>query len=245
MTGLSAQVLLKTWETARDQPLVLQGLTLLVAGFPDIASEEFSRLSLGQRDAWLLTMRERLFGAQLECVAECPQCRERSEFTLSTQELLAQAPAGDPEDDYTILADGHRLRFRLPDSYDLDAASHCGDDVEARNLLLSRLVLEVERGSQAIAPTDMSEPALEALEQRIVQCDPLLEILIDLRCPACEHAWRPQLDVLSAVLMEVSSHARRILREVHTLAHHYHWSESDVLALSSVRRQAYLELVAE
>ena len=36
--------------------------------------------------------------------------------------------------------------------------------------------------------------------------------------------------------------ATRLLGEVHTLARAYHWREAEILAMSSRRRQAYLEL---
>jgi hypothetical protein len=224
---------------------VLQALTLLVAAFPEISSDEFSRASLGQRDAWLLALRERLFGSRLDCVAECPRCRQRSEFSLSTRTLLAKARTGEPEQEHDVEADGYRVRFRLPDSLDLDAASSCDSVVEARDLLLSRVVLSAQHGTERIQPAALSAAAIEALERRLAECDPLLEILIDVACPACDFAWQAPLDVVSAVVLEVSSQARRILREVHTLARHYHWSEPEIFALSDGRRQAYLELVAE
>ncbi|HEX2516118.1 MAG TPA: phage baseplate protein, partial [Chloroflexota bacterium] len=37
--------------------------------------------------------------------------------------------------------------------------------------------------------------------------------------------------------------ARRLLREVHTLARAYGWREAEILALPGRRRQTYLDLV--
>ncbi len=39
------------------------------------------------------------------------------------------------------------------------------------------------------------------------------------------------------------SRAERLLREVHTLARAYGWSEGAILELGSARRERYLELV--
>ncbi len=74
--------------------------------------------------------------------------------------------------------------------------------------------------------------------------DPQAEILLDVACPACGHAWQTLLDIVDFVWREVSAGATRLLEEVHTLARAYHWREADILALSSRRRQAYLEMAS-
>jgi len=43
---------------------------------------------------------------------------------------------------------------------------------------------------------------------------------------------------------EITSQARRLLHEVHLLATTYGWHEADILAMSAIRRQYYLEMVA-
>ena len=43
---------------------------------------------------------------------------------------------------------------------------------------------------------------------------------------------------------EVQAHAAQLLRDVHLLASNYGWREAEILNLSPVRRQAYLELIA-
>lgn len=45
--------------------------------------------------------------------------------------------------------------------------------------------------------------------------------------------------------MELSDRARGLLRQVHTIARTYHWSERDVLTLEISRRAAYLLLIEE
>ena len=154
-------------------------------------------------------------------------------------------PTEQQQDDYTFEAEGYHVRFRLPDSTDLEAASRCRDEAHAHQVLLSRVVLEVHRDGEPVDAAALSIAAIEALEVEIAERDPLAEILIDLRCPTCEHTWQSPLDVASALFMELSSRARQLLRDVHTIARHYHWSEADILALSAARRQAYLDLVTE
>jgi hypothetical protein len=61
-------------------------------------------------------------------------------------------------------------------------------------------------------------------------------------CPSCGHVWQALLDIVDFLWKEVAAGAARLLDEVHTLARAYHWPEADILAMSSRRRQAYLEL---
>ena len=57
-------------------------------------------------------------------------------------------------------------------------------------------------------------------------------------------SWQLTLDIVSFLWSEISSLAKRHLREVHTLAWAYGWSEADILAMSPARRQFYLESVS-
>ena len=50
-------------------------------------------------------------------------------------------------------------------------------------------------------------------------------------------------DIVSFFWAEIDAWARRVLREVNVLARAYGWRESDILALSPVRRQIYLSMV--
>ena len=64
-----------------------------------------------------------------------------------------------------------------------------------------------------------------------------------LACPECGHRWTETFDIVSFLWAELDSCAHRLVGDVHSLASAYGWRESDVLALSPSRRQAYLELV--
>jgi hypothetical protein len=73
--------------------------------------------------------------------------------------------------------------------------------------------------------------------------DPMADIHLALNCPSCEHKWMAPFDIVAFLWREISAAARRLLREVHTLASAYGWTESEILALSPVRRRAYLEMI--
>ncbi len=60
--SLGASGLLAAWEDGTTQHPVQRGLTLLAAAWPELPEPVFSQMSIGQRDAALLTLREQLFG---------------------------------------------------------------------------------------------------------------------------------------------------------------------------------------
>jgi hypothetical protein len=66
---------------------------------------------------------------------------------------------------------------------------------------------------------------------------------LDLICPACEHRWLVAFDILAYLWSEIDDWAQRMLHEIHILATAYGWPEATVLALTSWRRQYYLNLI--
>ena len=83
----------------------------------------------------------------------------------------------------------------------------------------------------------MTETLVTLLAAQMEECDPLAEIRIDLDCPACGYHWQILFDIASYFWTEISAQAKRLLRDVHTLARAYGWREADILAMSGVRRQ--------
>ena len=95
MRSLSASQLMDVWERAANQHPVDRALTLLAACCEE-SRTELAALSIGQRDARLLEACDRLFGPSLEAFAQCPQCGERLEYSLSTRDLTAPLPEAEP-----------------------------------------------------------------------------------------------------------------------------------------------------
>jgi hypothetical protein len=235
MAPLSAHDLLRVWVDGRALHPVDQSLALLAAADPGTSAAELAALSVGDRDARLLALREETFGPYLPCLTDCPRCRESLEFTLSTAGLRDAAPAADPAAAHELRVGRRRFRFRLPDSHDLAAVAHCGDPERARSLLARRCLLSDDDD----APAD---DVVAALCERLATCDPLAEVLLDLTCPGCGHAWQLIFDIVSFLWAEVTAEARRLLYTVDALARAYGWCEADILAMSPVRRQLYLEM---
>ncbi len=243
MVQLTASDLLRIWEIGERQSSVEQTLTILAVAYPDQTYEQLLDLSLGQRDRLLLMLRNRLFGPELKGFAECPGCAQRLEFTLDVSQICGTQWEETPPGHWTLSADGFDLRFRLPSSRDLLSLSPGIDPEQARRQLAQCCLQDVDRSGDGVDADELPETVIEQLAARVVQCDPLQEILLELLCPACDQRWQPLLDIGVFLWGEVAACAKRLLRDVHSLAQAYGWSEAEILAMGPRRRQAYLDMV--
>jgi hypothetical protein len=242
MRPLSAYDLLRVWEVGEDQHPLDRALTLLAVACPEQTWDELAALSVGQRDARLLALREWTCGPRLNGFAECPRCAKGLEFEVAAADLRVAAELDAEEEARELVTDGLALRFRLPDSRDLAALLGCQDPAVARSLLVRRCVLEASRDGESVAVGELPAEAIAGLAQRMAECDPQAEVQLDLRCPICDHRWQALFDIVAFFWAELAAQAKRLLREVHTLAQAYGWREADILDMSPRRRQFYLEM---
>jgi len=154
--------------------------------------------------------------------------------------VAAEPDAG--EEVRELLMDGLALRFRLPNSLDLAALLGCQNPVAARSLLVQRCVLQTSRDGVPVAGSELPAETITKLAQRMAECDPQAEVLLDLCCPACDHSWQAPFDIVAFFWAELAAQAKRLLSEVHALARAYGWREAEILGMSARRRQFYLEM---
>jgi hypothetical protein len=243
MSGLSSTSMLRTWEAISGRGTVEQALILLAAGYPELDRERLATLSIGQRDALLLSLHERTFGARLEAYAECPCCRERLEFGIDTADIRVTGVPIESDAEYRLVYGDLDLTYRLPTSADLLTLVDCRDTDHVQDRLLECCVLQATRAGNPVKPVDLPGSVIAELAKAIVERDPQAEVLLDLHCPSCDHRWQTLLEIAEFVSRKVTIEAKRLLCEVDALARAYGWREADILALSPTRRQAYLELV--
>ncbi len=228
MRELSASEILDVWERGRSTTLPERALDLLVAGG---YSGQPESLAVGARDALLVELRERTFGSAVSAVGSCESCGELLEIELPAADLRSESVAGDVLE--LAMDDGASVRFRLPTAGDLVAVAEAADVEEGRLVLLERCV-----------DGELAAELEDVVAARMAEADPGAWTELALECPACGHAWQSPFDIVSFLWAELESFARRLVADVHTLASAYGWRESDVLALTPARREAYLELVA-
>jgi len=243
MRSLSAAELIRAWERGWGQSPVDRALTLLAAVSTESLAD-LSRLSVGQRDARLLEIYEQHFGQTLRAFAECPECGERLEYSITSRDLARDRAEHREEPAIALVVEQMSLRLRPPNSLDLNAVKGCADLASARRMLAERCIVEAHSGDTLIDAGALPDAALERVAECLAKTDPQADVLIDLRCPDCGNDWQVIFDIESFLWAKVTALAKRLLREVHLLAGAYGWAEHDILMMSAVRREFYLEMVA-
>jgi hypothetical protein len=242
MRAPSAAELLDVWEDGLTRTSAQRAFALLTAISPGVSRETLAALSIGQRDAELLRLREALWGPRMAAVAACPACGEKLELALDTREVLSDSNRAN-QGEMSVSVAEYDVTYRLPTTFDVVAAESEATPESARSLILDRCVLSAQQGTIPVTSEQLPSEVVAGIARSMAEADPLADIRVNLSCPACEHKWGATFDIVSFLWTEIEAWAWRILSEVHTLARAYGWPERDILALSPTRRQFYLEMV--
>jgi hypothetical protein len=213
----SDERILAMWDEGVREHAIDRALTILSA-FTGESKPALARLSIGKRDELLVRARIELLGPTLASYAECPHCGDRLEFALPSDTLVTNTATDEPPSSY-----------RLPDSFDLAAIAGARSVEEGRRLLLERCGIAEADAEEVLAEMARREAAAAAA--------------VDLTCPSCAEQWTLSIDIASFFWEELTTYAKRRLREVDALARAYGWTEDQILRLSPVRRAHYLEMV--
>ncbi|WP_263381633.1 gp26 family baseplate hub assembly chaperone [Granulicella arctica] len=239
MVGFNTAALLTAWEQAFADPPVQRAVRLLSAAPPEKAVEEWARLRVGDRDSALLDLQDSMFGDALETATPCPRCGEQVELAFTTQQVRVDSARAE---NFTLTEGGYQVTYRPPTSEDLLGLPRHSMEA-ARTALLARCVDAAVRNGQAVPVEDLPVPVVEAVTKGIADADPQAEVSIAIACPECGFQWSMDFDIASYLWTEIQEWAHRTLRDVHTLASAYGWSEREVLEMSSQRRGLYLGMV--
>jgi hypothetical protein len=235
-----ANDVLSLWERG-ERGGALDHTLAILTGPLELDTAAAEGLPLGERDRQILGLHTRVFGSVLHARCRCPQCDEQLMFDLPHPSLTSANP--ETGTGVHVLESGDlTIEFRLPNSGDVRAASRAPDVLSARSLLVERCVQRVVRGGETIAASALTEGDVAQLAEQMTACDPLLETMLEVECPACAHQWEAVVEVGEFFWAELSDLAGRLSREVLVLARAFHWSEAEILAMSPRRRRLYLEL---
>jgi hypothetical protein len=244
VTPPAARDLLSAWELGLPCSIPQRSVVLLGVVLPERAVEDLLEMSLGERDGCLLEAHRLLFGSRLTCIARCPSCSADLELDVAVDDLLVAAERNGGAGEIEVEVDGWVVTGRPLSVRDvLDASAPDADT--ARRILLTRSIASATGpGSEPVEvdsdplPDEVEAAFLDDLARR----NPTGALDFEQTCPECRHVWTTPFDAVSYLWAEIDGWARRVLREVHTLATAYGWPESDILALSPTRRAAYLDL---
>jgi hypothetical protein len=184
----------------------------------------------------MIQLRRITLGQGVSAVVTCPACAQRMDVDFEADAVpVTQRPQ--TAETHPVDLGGRVLSFRLPTGADQEAALGL-DEPDAVTLLLDRCLV----GATA---ADLSAADRTTVIETMGRTAPRVDVELDLVCPECEHAFLLDFDLTAFVIEEMRTNARQLLREVHTLAFYYHWSEPDVLNLRRDRRRSYLSLLRD
>ena len=243
MRALSTAELLDVWERGRFLGPVGRALVLLASACPDASPDELANRSIGRRDADLLALREVTFGSEMAGVAGCPQCKEKLELSFTVAQIRPQSLA-ETGQSFARTVNGYHLEARPPNSADLVATCEQTDASLRRNRLLERCLIAAYHEGTPVSAGELPASVFQVVEEGMAQADPSADTRLAISCPACDHQWESDFDILPFFWSEIEVWAVRTLYDVHSLASAYGWHEHNILALSPARRQLYLEMVS-
>jgi hypothetical protein len=236
MRPLTAADIITIWDRGQALHPLDRALLLLSYALPDAPPADLRRLTVGQRNGRLLHLRQITLGDALTALVVCPCCGERLEFILAASQLLLPEPAAAS---HTITLGQRQWQLRLPTSDDLAALAYSANIAHARQQLIDRCVQPLDDGPPVAADVAL----LAEIADFMANADPQADMRFALACADCGHQWEALFDIVAFFWAELTAQAKRLLREVDQLARAYGWREAEILALSSQRRHAYLELI--
>ncbi|MGA3092412.1 MAG: hypothetical protein ABSD75_27725 [Terriglobales bacterium] len=237
MKPLSNSDFLDLWERGNGMHALDQGLLVLGAALPETSYDRLADWSLGRRNRALIELRSQCFGPHLQGWTCCTRCEEKLEIEVNARSLASEPGGAEESPCDPIIVNGHC--FRLPTSRDLARAAQETDPLSATLLLIEGC--RVDTGE---IPAWTGEE-LEIVGERMALADPMAELPLTLRCPACNNEWIATLDIATFFWTEIEARAKRILFEIHALASQYGWTEKEILSLSEQRRALYMGMVHE
>jgi|WetSurMetagenome_2_1015567.scaffolds.fasta_scaffold32907_4 hypothetical protein len=238
MMKLQDKIIIEVWERIANQHLLESALTILNSVMPEIPKKDFAEMSIGRRNYLLTQIRDKLIGRDLNCFTVCPKCNSELEFSFSLEATI-NPPKGE-DLFFVFIVDDYVIRYRLPNSIDLAAASKCKDFYSAKNTILNSCLIDLTKNDQKIFLSDLPEEIILKLSHDMSIKDPAAESVIDLVCQDCNYSWATIMDIAFFLIAEINFYAKNILRDVHQLASAYGWSESEIIGMSPPKRNWYL-----
>jgi hypothetical protein len=219
-----------------------------------VPADVVRQLLIADREWLLLQLHRATFGDRVlgDLLCPWPDCGKRVSVEFSVDDVPVR-PAPDPRPWYELSlpdAAGERaVRFRLPNGDDVEALAAFlpQDEGRALTLLLARCILRIgditDPDPDIVAALPSAERA--RIETEMERLAPAVDREMDTPCPECGRTFTAAFDVHRYLFGELRTDAGRLYREVHRLAYHYNWSETEIMAMPRSRRQTYLDVLAD
>lgn len=253
---------------AQPSPLAMASVitTVLTRCVPRIGALDMTtniarQLLIGDRQYLLLLLRVLTFGDQVDATRHCPwpDCGQGLDISFKLTDFPVQA-ATTTEQIHTVTlsptaAEGQawakqhpQVRFRLPNGEDQEIVAPLLEQNEAQALtqLLCRCIYSLGTIEQPLPELirDLSPLVRQEIETHMEMLMPGVDLTLTANCPHCEREFTIPFELADFFFGELATGEDLLRREVHYLAYHYHWSETEILSLPRYKRRAYIEILA-
>ncbi len=166
------------------------------------------------------------------------------EVEISIHEIADLQRRSDETDRFLVRIGDEKVPVRVPTGQDQQdwLETSFDDEGVALKTITETLLLgpphSLEEGS---VPDEWLQPINTALEE----IDPLVNFVLLVGCPYCEKENQYEVDLQNISLGMLHRDQLRLLRSVHRLALHYHWSEEQIFDLPPWRYSHYLALISK
>jgi hypothetical protein len=203
-------------------------------------SQFFWGMTVAERLQALISIACNSIGNTTTAVADCCNevCKEKIELELELSSFVRETPR---KIDW-LSPDQQTFVCRLPTGMDQQAWYEHAKTLGAidESWLANRLLEENEHAVPSSLPDVWLQPLATALEA----ADPLTVLAIDVQCPFCDKPVCVEVDLEFLLLEGLRTKQRRMIEQIHRIARHYHWNETDIIAIPQWRRDRYLSRIA-
>jgi hypothetical protein len=215
---------LTMWEVLASTAAIARGAAMLVvSGRAASLAEAIDAPLAAGAGAALSELRCRE-GNSVDTVITCPACGAMLDAPLLLDELPQAAPTGP-------VAVGD-VTVRAPSTRDLLSVVDAADPAAA---LRARCI-------EGPSDWEVNAPPRADLTAAAEELCGAAAVALRAECPDCGAAIVADVDVVDILFARITDDAMAVLRDVGELAAAFGWAESDILALTPVRREHYLTI---
>lgn len=215
-----------------------------------VTHEMAASLLVADREFILLMLRRATFGDKVESTLPCPwpDCGKNIDIDFNISSIpITRLDTVLPVYEAEILS--HQVLYRLPNGTDQEfiANSVKTNEANVTSLLLQRCILQIDN---TLSPTLEDIQCLHAdirleVEKSLEARAPNLDLTMELDCPECSRTFIAPFELQDFFFSEVKTNIDLLYREIHYLAFHYHWSESEIMQMPRERRRRYIQVLAD
>ena len=203
--------------------------------------EAVASLCVADRQFLMLRLAAMLGGELVWLQAVCERCHSMFDVSFRRNELPV-VEAGPEFPVVRLMLHDREIEVRVPSGMDQAAVESCGEGEEAVRRLLQSCLLSVDGNP---TPEDfmaeLSDGDIEAIDASLDEASPAVCSRLQVHCPECGREQQVELDHYAFSYGDGLS----LIDEIHTIAMHYHWRESDILDLPTRLRRQYLNLIRQ